>query len=229
MTTTTYTATANVDMDKIAEKVQKLFALAGNNPSEEEAAAALLKAQALLAKYNINMEDVASDTKETYQHELIFSKVARSPYNNALASIIANSFACKAILLREGTVERIALMGRVPDVQAAVNALNFAYKVMKKNGSKAVKAYGFRPGERGSTAIYNTYASGFCNGLRDAMGEQTRALAIVVPQDTEDAYNERFPNATIAKTRRTNVTANSELRARGYSDGRSAMDRRSLV
>lgn len=37
------------DMNKIAEKVQKLLNLAGNNPNQEEAQAALLKAQALMA------------------------------------------------------------------------------------------------------------------------------------------------------------------------------------
>lgn len=39
---------------KIADKIQKLLALAGNNPSEEEAQAALLKAQELMAEYIIS-------------------------------------------------------------------------------------------------------------------------------------------------------------------------------
>lgn len=54
----TTTTSADLDMEKIVAKIQKLFALAGNNPSEQEAASALLKAQALLAKYNLSQADV---------------------------------------------------------------------------------------------------------------------------------------------------------------------------
>lgn len=42
------------DLNKIADKIQKLLSLAGNNPSQEEAQAALLKAQKLMAQYNID-------------------------------------------------------------------------------------------------------------------------------------------------------------------------------
>ena len=43
---------------KIIETIKKCLALASNNPSEEEARAAALKAQQLLAKYNIALADV---------------------------------------------------------------------------------------------------------------------------------------------------------------------------
>ena len=39
--------------EKILEKIEKLLALAGNNPSENEAISAALKAQELMAKYKI--------------------------------------------------------------------------------------------------------------------------------------------------------------------------------
>lgn len=44
--------------EKIIEKIRKCLALANNNPSEEEAKAAALMAQKLLAKYNISLVDV---------------------------------------------------------------------------------------------------------------------------------------------------------------------------
>ena len=44
--------------DKILEKVKKLLALAGNNPSQAEAEAAAAKAQALLQEYNLTLKDV---------------------------------------------------------------------------------------------------------------------------------------------------------------------------
>ena len=42
------------------EKIKKLLALAGNNPSEEEAQAAMLKAQELLLQNGLTMEEVTS-------------------------------------------------------------------------------------------------------------------------------------------------------------------------
>ena len=45
----------SAEQEQILEKVKKLFALAGNNPNEQEAALALAKAQEILAKYNLSM------------------------------------------------------------------------------------------------------------------------------------------------------------------------------
>ena len=52
------------DMNKIADKIQKLLNLAGNNPNEEEAQAALLKAQKLMAQYNVDLESLGDGKKE---------------------------------------------------------------------------------------------------------------------------------------------------------------------
>lgn len=43
------------EQESIIRKIQKLFALAGNNPSEEEAASAMTRAQELLAEYNLDI------------------------------------------------------------------------------------------------------------------------------------------------------------------------------
>ena len=45
----------------INEKIQKLLALAGNNPSDSEAKAAMLKAQELMLKYHIENPETVED------------------------------------------------------------------------------------------------------------------------------------------------------------------------
>lgn len=50
--------------ERIIEKIRKCLVLANNNPSEEEAKAAALQAQKLLAKYNISMADVTELEQE---------------------------------------------------------------------------------------------------------------------------------------------------------------------
>lgn len=48
----------NTDLEAIADRIQKLLALANNNPNEHEAAAATEKAQALLEAYNLDLMEL---------------------------------------------------------------------------------------------------------------------------------------------------------------------------
>jgi Protein of unknown function (DUF2786) len=45
-------------MERVAERIRKLLALANNNPSEAEAAIALERASALMAEHNLTMAQV---------------------------------------------------------------------------------------------------------------------------------------------------------------------------
>jgi Protein of unknown function (DUF2786) len=45
-------------MDKLTDRIRKLLALAGNNPSEAEAAAAMERASALMAEHNLTMAQI---------------------------------------------------------------------------------------------------------------------------------------------------------------------------
>lgn len=50
-------------MEKILNKIKNLLDLANNNPNENEAIAAALKAQELMAKYNIELDQLDSKEK----------------------------------------------------------------------------------------------------------------------------------------------------------------------
>jgi hypothetical protein len=50
-------------MEAIIRRIEKLLALASNNPNEEEAASALAKAQALLEEHNLDMANLGSSGK----------------------------------------------------------------------------------------------------------------------------------------------------------------------
>ena len=58
--------------EKIIKKVKNLLDLANNNPSENEAIAAALKAQELMAKYNIDSSAInGEDSKEFFHAKYI--------------------------------------------------------------------------------------------------------------------------------------------------------------
>lgn len=50
---------------EVIEKVKKILALAENNPNENEALAAALKAQKMMAKFHIQEEDLRDEVTES--------------------------------------------------------------------------------------------------------------------------------------------------------------------
>lgn len=53
-----------MEKQKVIEKVKKILALAEKNPNENEAVAAALKAQELMAKFNITENDLGNEIDE---------------------------------------------------------------------------------------------------------------------------------------------------------------------
>lgn len=209
-------------MDKIADKIQKLLALAGNNPSEAEAQAALLKAQALIAKYNIDMESI--EEAPEYKYELITTTVKSHQLNNQLGHILANAFACKIIIVGS----KISFFGRSDNVRAVSSAMEFAFKVMRRGGNKATRDNGYIPGHQGAAHFYNSYVIGFLNGLKDVLDAQTVALAVVVPEDVKSEFNKMFPKVRMIKSTGIKEAFGKRAYESGYHDGSNVMNSRSL-
>lgn len=209
-----------VDLDKIHEKIQKLFNLAGNNPSEEEAKAALLKAQKLMAKYNITM-------LEGKDHEIEYllegCDVRAHARYNALAVVIANSFGVKCIIVNR----KINFFGRKETAQAAMESFKFAVHVMRVKARHLAISKGIEPKTAGWSQFFTDYASGFVAGIKSDLEAQCKALAIVVPGDVQDKFNEQFTARKNYKNR-AGFSGDSETWGVGYVDGKNAMSKRSL-
>lgn len=212
------------DMNKIADKIQKLLNLAGNNPNEEEAQAALLKAQKLMAQYNVDLESI--DSKKELKCSLELTKVKANPRDNQVQVIIANAFACKPII---SCGRHLMFFGREDNAKAAKSCMEFIHKTMERGIRRVCREYGLESSERGASAIYNGYAKGFIEGLRDTVGAQTVALAVVVPEDVKEAFSKRFPSVSQYKGKGASWDPSYEdAYHQGKQDGRSAMDKRSL-
>lgn len=109
----------------INEKIQKLLALAGNNPSDSEAKAAMLKAQELMLKYHIeNPETVEDDQVVSVYFDL--GSRRKTEFVLMLSVIVANNFRSKT--LHHG--QQVYFIGFDADAKAAMEVfvylLNFA-------------------------------------------------------------------------------------------------------
>lgn len=215
------TMTSNMTLEQVTKKVEKLFALAGNNPSMDEAQAALLKAQELMAKYNLTQdmlhgqESILITQKET--------TVKATKFNISLAVTIAKSFACRAFLTGTKTSnKKIAFFGKICDIEAAAAAQEFISRVMHRNGLKAVRAVGLVPMRAGANIPYNSYCYGFIRGVKDCLDEQTTALAIVVSEEVNSSFKEAFKGGKTYTSRSVKYYKDSTFSA-GYADGKSVM------
>lgn len=207
--------------EKIIKRIEKLLALAGNNPNEKEAEAALLKAQKLMAEYGIEQSQL---TGEKITYATACSKVNGHGYFSTLASIIGKSFSCKVIILDK----KCSFFGRTEYAQAALTAFNFAYKIMQKNARRICRENGFDPARRGAAQIYNSYFSGFVAGIKAKLDEQCKALMIIVPKDVEEGFHQAFPSLRTMKRHGTTAGTNHDAYKSGFNDGRSAMGKREL-
>ena len=210
------------DMNKMLEKVQKLLALAGNNPSEEEAKAAAMKAQKLIAQYNLDMSALSSEEKVQYKL-LKAVHPNNNGYRGTLASIVAPNFRCKAIYLGND----VHFFGREGDVDACVNIFNYLYKTMRTNGCRQERIA--RKEGRSAHGVANCYWSGFMKGLKDELGAQSKALAIIVPEDVKDNFSKKFPRVGVDNRKGVRHTGyDSAAYQTGYNDGRSSMKKGAL-
>src|SRR5262249_14315516 len=86
---------AEMTRGKLAERIRKLLALAGNNPSEAEAAMAMERASALLAEYNLTMAEVETlgtdDERIEGTHK---SEYARQTWARSLWGAVADLNFC---------------------------------------------------------------------------------------------------------------------------------------
>lgn len=210
------------DLNKIADKIQHLLdKTVANGATEAEAKSALLMAQKLMAKYSIAEGELSTEEKITYTLESC--KVKLNPRSKWMSGIIAQSFGVRGIFFNN----RIHFFGRSANAMAAKSALEFAHKVMERGMTKACQSHGLKPSQAGASLIYNAYAEGFLRGLKEAMDAQTVALAVVVPEDVNQKFKERFPNTRTASINMRRGAYEAEYQ-QGRTDGSQAMGRRSL-
>lgn len=201
--------------EKMLKKIENLLALAGNNPSENEAIAAALKAQELMAKYNIELADLEGQpakqaiTEERYTPKANCHYVRKWRYG--LSAIIARNFCCRTYSINRDTV---VFYGYEKDAKIAAEVFRFLFET----GNRLANRYYLKCKKEGraTKGVLNTYLVGFCDGIREVLDKQCTALMIVVPKEVEEAYKEHSKDF---KRISAGVSCSSDHSA--YSDGKA--------
>ena len=210
--------------EEILEKIKNLLALgdSSKNNSEEEAKAAMLKAQQLMAKYDISVEEVESPEEEQYAHEECEHKWDAA-FRIPLAQVLSKNFRCMVYVRGK----KVVFMGHPSDAKICRATFEFAYKFIQKRGNAIYnKRYAMGYPTKG---VFNSYAHGFIVGLQEAFDVQCKALAIVTPQDVIDEFENLTKNwqQKSAKNLAKDVM-DSAVWGEGRRDGKTFMDKDKL-
>lgn len=175
--------------EAVIRKIESLLALAGNNPNENEAIAAALKAQQLMAKYNVELAEVEG-RNEAQEITREFYEIKRSShYVNKwrvrLSKIIARNFCCETYLSGK---EIVAFYGYEKDARIAKEVFRFLFETGNKLADRYYRKC--RKEGRSTKGVLNTYLLGFCEGISEVLDRQCTALMLVVPKEVEKAYGE---------------------------------------
>lgn len=209
--------------DRIIQRIQGLLNLANSasNTSDAEATSALLKAQELMAKYNISVEEASSRAEQ----DIVFSACSSRDYRGfrkILAVVIARNFRCKTMLYGK----EVVMVGFPDDVAAAVAAFEFAYEHALRNGSREY-SYRYNSGRR-TAGVFNSYVQGFIDGIDEALSAQAHALMVVVPTEVNKKFEEHTSGMRSTTANIRNNEFDGRLYSKGREDGHDLMSRKKL-
>ena len=218
--------------EKIIEKIKKVLELSRNNPSEEEAQAAALKAQKLMAEYHISISEIEGlgDTNDIEETSITVGMGNKWKYE--LANVVSKNFRCKYFIRGKAV---ICFYGHKVDTEIAAETFKYLFSTGNKTAAsyynrmrnEEMNTYGCFYG----AGLKNSFLHGFLNGVSEALDRQCTALMIVVPEEVKEAYAEKFKNSR-RFTSHLSVAGGSggrEAFAAGKQHGRSAMESRRLA
>lgn len=218
--------------EKIIEKIKKVLELSKNNPSEEEAKSAALKAQKLMAEYHISMSEIEAVDDIDNIVEKTITIGTGNKWKYILAGIIAKNFRCKHFYYGNSSV---VFYGHEVDAEIAAETFKFLFETGNKAATnyynklrkEAAKSGNFFNG----TGIKNSFLSGYLEGIKEELEKQCTALMIVVPKEVEDGYSERTKTFHTMQMSglKTASYYGSQSREEGRKTGKSAIGSKQLV
>jgi hypothetical protein len=224
-------------VSKIIERVRKLLELAGNNPNENEAAAAIAKAHSILAEHNLSLETVEAyepeDRDEAERGRLDTETNFSEKYYQTLWMGVADAHFCEMFLYRPNPRKRMtrySLIGRKINTLVATQLAMYLCQTVRRLASEEARRYGDT-----SHAFKNAFIAGCCDRLWVRLKQMKKEApvgatsnALVVLNDKEQERN-RALIAEMGIKIRTIKTRDSNLDSNGYHRGLEAGDKVSFA
>ncbi|WP_253200797.1 hypothetical protein [Clostridium sp. CF012] len=182
---------------------------------------AMLKAQELLAKHKLSMQEVTSFKKYNSKIKDNVSSISftKAKWKGKLTQLIAENFGCFNYY-KTRRVNTITFFGREEDILVCNIALEYAVDCIENTIKRIQREYA-KDGYS-VKGVGNDYAMGFIVGLKENFEEQKKAnqewgLVLVKDKEVVEAYNQK----TFKHSINTNTTfqGNTDIYYKGVEDG----------
>ena len=170
------------------------------------------------------VEDIDVDASEPIDEVKVFVGTGKK-WKYTLAGIIARNFRCRHFYYGKSTV---VFYGHKTDAEVASAAFkslfNLGNKLAQREYLKVKKESGLTDG------VFNSYVIGFCSGINSALSVQCTALVLTVPEDVNNAYENRLKGCKRHKSViDTGKGLHAQLAAQhGFEAGKQAIKNRRL-
>lgn len=211
----------------IESKIAKLLEMAAKGTKHEQTIA-MVKAQELMLKHHIEMDDVKLESNEKIIKIYIAERVnCYSDWTKKMVNIMAKNFRCHPAfcnLFRTKGKRRIAIvLGFETDASICRMMIEDAYDIINRL-SKSEVNWKYRNGES-VKGVKEAYITGFLNGLEDGFAEliaSNNEYTLVV-QEPEEVKEEASIQFTTAKFKTNNINASEDptIQRHGYLEGKN--------
>ncbi|MDF2615458.1 MAG: hypothetical protein K0Q47_113 [Sedimentibacter sp.] len=218
--------------ENIVNKIRQCMELSRKAGTPEESQGALLKAQELMVKYNIDLEGIKESEKEKEVKEIIdeeFTPIKRNHWwVKQLAYIIAENFKCTSYIVNFYNANCIHMIGLKEDVEIAREVFSYAGfeidKFSKQYAKEKADSSFFFNDRSFKNGIINDYIKGYLNGLNKKFKSQVEENGwglIIVKDALVVRAVEDLSLAKPSKPAPVNRTGNKDAYRTGLKDGQN--------
>lgn len=144
-------------MSDVTTRIQKLLALAGNNPNEHEAESAMRAALKLAAKHNIDLKKLA-DKSGNRIGEMLFESHGR-PWERAVCQAVGELYFCGYLYVKLGKKTcRHIFVGTEDNARVAAEISAWVAESIRRTGKREA---------RGDTPFYNSFCAAAADRVYD--------------------------------------------------------------
>lgn len=211
--------------EKAIDLVKKLLALS-SSPNEHEAANAMAKAQLILTRYNLEINDIPDIDQSAVEMSREFVDGGHFMWQLHLCNILCTYNYCKAIRhvvwKNDERCVQYAIIGRKVNTAVVAELYHWVLPQLHRLADKALSVY--RGPVHGKT-YKNSFMEGCVDGIKERLKAQyeanlneipkTRALVVCYEGENEDYKNELYKKLT-------NLRSNTSYNSNAYYHGKTA-------
>lgn len=222
--------------ENIITRIKKLLALAADNASPAEAAAAALKAQKLIVDNDVSKSELYEEEPENIV-EVAGDDVNGKPWATVLARAIADNFRCQHMYHQHGykswssgrthiDSRKPVFVGYETDAEAASVTFNRLYEIGERLADaecrRQRRLYGTAAGVRNSFLVGDGVSTGYVGGIRSELEKQSQELMLVRRKEVDDYYEELTRGCSSMRSSVRGCYDNEAAR-QGYKAGRDSV------